>query len=105
MNVKSLEVLERAARQADIRLDDTDRIILQYLVNHKSATVTEIENAIDSVSRTVVFYRLLTFKGAGLVTSSRKSRNVVQYSLSSQARAILSSRPSFGLENSKNDRN
>jgi len=62
---------------------------LQYLAEHKSATVTEMERAIGSVSRTVVFYRLLTFKGAGLVTSYRKSRNVVCYSLSGKAIAAI----------------
>ena len=89
MNAQGLEVLECAARESDIRLDDTDRVILLYLAKHKTGTVTEIEKAIGNVSRTVVFYRLLTFKGAGLVTSSRKSRNVVTYSLSSRAIAVI----------------
>jgi DNA-binding transcriptional ArsR family regulator len=88
MNEKDLEILELAARASDIRLDDTDRAIFQYLAKHKFATVTEIENAIENVSRTVVFYRLLTFKGAGLVTSSRKSRNIVNYALRPQTRAV-----------------
>ncbi len=81
MDTYDLEALASEAQESGIRLDSTDRAILQYLAEHKSATVTQIERAIGSVSRTVVFYRLLTFKGAGLVTSYRKSRSVVRYSL------------------------
>lgn len=89
MDRESLKALESEAQESDIRFDATDRAILQYLAEHESATVTEIENAIGNVSRTVVFYRLLTFKGAGLVTSFRKSRNLVAYSLSSRAKEAI----------------
>jgi predicted transcriptional regulator len=81
MNRLNFEAIKNTAQESDIRFDSTDRVILQYLAQHKCATVTEIEKAIGGVSRTVVFYRLLTFKGAGLVTSYRKSRSVVCYSL------------------------
>ena len=81
MNRLNFESLENTAETSDIRFDPTDRAILEYLAEHEPATVTEIKRAIGSVSRTVVFYRLLTFKGAGLVTSYRKSRSVVCYSL------------------------
>jgi predicted transcriptional regulator len=88
MKERDFKVLEDVARESDIRLDGTDRAIIQYLSEHKAATATEIKNAIENASRTVIFYRLLTFKGAGLVTSSRKSRNIVNYALSPQAKAV-----------------
>ncbi|MGA2885229.1 MAG: helix-turn-helix domain-containing protein [Halobacteriota archaeon] len=81
MNKSSFEAVRNTAQESDIRFDATDRVILEYLAEHEPATVTEIVRAIGSVSRTVVFYRLLTFKGAGLVTSYRKSRSLVHYSL------------------------
>ena len=81
MNKSSFEAVRNTAQESDIRFDATDRVILEYLAEHEPTTVTEIVRAIGSVSRTVVFYRLLTFKGAGLVTSYRKSRSLVHYSL------------------------
>jgi DNA-binding transcriptional ArsR family regulator len=90
MNKRDFTVLESTALESDIRVDATDRAILLYLLEHESATVSELEKAVARVSRTVIFYRLLTFKGAGLVTSSRKSRNVVNYALSPQVKAAIS---------------
>ncbi|MGZ4848929.1 MAG: helix-turn-helix domain-containing protein [Halobacteriota archaeon] len=62
--------------------DDTDIAIWQHLAFRGPATVTAIQRAIEHVPRTTIFYRLLTLKGAGLVTSTRTARNKVVYSLS-----------------------
>ncbi|MGZ4864858.1 MAG: winged helix-turn-helix transcriptional regulator [Halobacteriota archaeon] len=68
--------------QKYIRLDSIDEKIVAYLSKHKFATAAELQRAIGPISRTTVFYRLLTLRAAGIVTSHRTSRKVVVYVLS-----------------------
>ncbi|MGZ7180225.1 MAG: winged helix-turn-helix domain-containing protein [Halobacteriota archaeon] len=76
-----MKSIKNTAANADVRFDLTDESIVRYLSKHDGATLTEVQQALGTVARTVVYYRLLTLKGAGLVTSTRTARNKVEWSL------------------------
>lgn len=88
MQKTDIQSIKDTLARSDIRFDSVDMAILGYLAGHEHATVTEIERAIGNVSHTLVFYRLLTFKSAGLVVSRRKSRNAVLYSLKPKVQPV-----------------
>lgn len=80
----SMDSIREAVSQQGIRFDPMDERILTHLRECKCATATEVQKAIGAISRTTVFYRLLTLRAEGIVTSHRTSRNTVVYALSDE---------------------
>ncbi len=79
-----IDSIQKVMSQKGIRFDPMDERIVAHLRECKCATATEVQKAIGAISRTTVFYRLLTLRAEGIVTSHRTSRNTVVYALSDE---------------------